>query len=48
MSVRLKVDRDPPGGYGGLDFGMVDSSAYKDQVSTKAGQLQMKNHVSPI
>ena len=27
------------GGYGGLDFGMVDTSSPKGQVSTKSGQL---------
>ena len=32
--------RRKAGGYGGLDFGMVDTSSSKGQVSTKSGQLQ--------
>ena len=31
------------GGYGGLDFGIVDTSSPKGQVSTKAGQLHPMN-----
>ena len=32
--------RRKAGGYGGLNFGMVDTSSPKGQVSTKSGQLQ--------
>ena len=34
--------RRKAGGYGGLDFGMVDTSSPKGQESTKAGQLHMQ------
>ena len=33
--------RRKAGGYGGLDFGIVDTSSPKGQVSTKSGQLQL-------
>ena len=34
--------RRKAGGYGGLDFGMVDTSSPKGQVSTKSDQLHGK------
>ncbi len=39
MRTSSTLWRRKAGGYGGLDFGMVDASSPKGQVSTKSGQL---------
>ena len=39
MRANSTIWRRKAGGYGGLDFGMVDTSSPKGQVSTKPGQL---------
>ncbi len=40
MRANSTIWRRKAGGYGGLDFGRVDPSSPKGQVSTKSGQLQ--------
>ena len=39
MRANSTIWRRKAGGYGGLDFGIVDTSSPKGQVSTKSGQL---------
>ena len=42
MRTNSTIWRRKAGGYGGLDFGIVDTSSPKGQVSTKSDQLQAR------
>src|SRR5690242_10874382 len=44
--TRATIFRRNSAGYGGLDFDMVNTSFYKDYVSTKPGQLQIRRSLA--